>query len=356
MGVAPYGFMFKPDYKNIENAALNKPSDRIPLYEHNISPTFMERITGEKFAHLQGGSYEDKIEFFKHYNEFQLNLGYDAITYECCVGFILPGGGALGGHKKGIIQTREDFEKYPWDSLCDRYFTAFSNDFKALRETMPEGMRAIGGVGNGVFEFVQDLVGLEDLCYMKLDDEDLYNDMFNKAGDILVQIWNQFLPEFGDIFCVCRFGDDLGFKSATLLHEDDVRSLIIPQYKRVVETVHAAGKPFLLHSCGCIFNVMDDIISQAGIDAKHSNEDAISPYSDWIDKYGDRIGNFGGLDTDALCDVNPCDIVEYATNVYKVCEKKGRGIAIGSGNSIPDYVSERKYLKGIETLRRLRGE
>lgn len=347
---------FQPDYRNIVHAAFNEKSDRIPLYEHNISPGIMERMTGEKFAELINGSYSDKMKFFEKYNAFQKNMGYDAVTFECCVSSIFPGGGALGGHKKGVIQCREDFEAYPWDKLCDAYFTAFSVQFEALRETMPEGMRAIGGVGNGVFECVQDLVGLEDLCYMKIDDEELYRDLFKKVGDLLVEIWARFLKEFGDVYCVCRFGDDLGFKSATLLHEDDVKALIIPQYKRIVDTVHGAGKPFLLHSCGCIFNVMDDLISVAGIDAKHSNEDAISPYSDWIDKYGDRIGNFGGLDTDALCDVNPCDIVEYTTKVFEVCAKKGRGVAIGSGNSIPDYVDPPRYLKAVNTVRRLRGE
>ena len=53
---------------------------------------------------------------------------------------------------------------------------------------------------------------------------------------------------------------------------------------------------------------MDEIISVAGINAKHSNEDQIAPYSVWTETYGDRIGNFGGLDTDALCDLNGCDI------------------------------------------------
>lgn len=348
--------MFIPDYKNIENAARNLPSARLPLYGHGIAPAFMERITGAKFAHLQLGSYGEKLEFYRHYNAFQRDMGYDTVTFECCVSSILPGGGALGNHKKGVIQCREDFESYPWDSLCDRYFSAFSEHFKALRQTMPEGMRAIGGVGNGVFECVQDLIGLEDLCYMKIDDEDLYLDMFRKVGSILGQIWREFLKEFGDIYCVCRFGDDLGFRSATLLHERDVRELIIPQYKSIVNIIHEAGKPFLLHSCGCIFNVMDDLIQVAGIDAKHSNEDAIAPYETWIRRYGDRIGNFGGLDTDALCDLNPCDIEEYTKNVYRICEKKGHGVAIGSGNSIPDYVSERKYLKALETIRRLRGE
>ncbi len=347
---------FIPNYKNLENAARNLPSDRIPLYEHLIVVPFMENMTGEKFGQLENGSYEDKLKFFQRFNAFWRDKGYDTVSYERCVGEILPGGGALGGHIKGVIQTREDFEKYPWDQLCDFYFEKCSESFRALRETMPDGMKAVGGVGNGVFEIVQDLVGLEDLCYMKIDDEDLYRDMFQKTGDVMVQIWERFLKEFGDIYCVCRFGDDLGFKSATLLHEDDVKELIVPQYKRVVDVVHRAGKPFLLHSCGCIFSVMDDIISVAGIDAKHSNEDVISPYSKWIDDYGDRIGNFGGLDTDALCDINPCDIVEYTKDVYSVCEKKGHGIAIGSGNSIPNYVSLERYQKANETLRRLRGE
>lgn len=348
--------MFIPNYKNLENAARNLRSDRIPLYEHNIAPSFMERITGEKFAHLQNGTPAEKREFFKKYNAFQKDMGYDAVTFEGCITEILPGGGALGKHCKGIIQTREDFDKYPWDKLCDIYFDAFSEDFKALRDTMPDGMRAVGGVGNGIFECVQDLVGLEDLCYMKIDDEELYADMFSRVGDLLVEIWERFLKEFGDIYCVCRFGDDLGFRSATLLHEDDVRELIIPQYKRVVEVVHAAGKPFLLHSCGCIFHVMDDIINIAKIDAKHSNEDAIAPYGKWIELYGDKIGNFGGLDTDALCDLNPCDIEEYTQKVFDVCAAKGHGVAIGSGNSIPDYVSVERFLKANKLLRRLRGE
>lgn len=348
--------MFIPNYKNLENAARNLPSDRIPLYEHNIAPCFMERVTGKQFAHLQDGTPDEKRQFFRSYNAFQKDMGYDTITFEGCITEILPGGGALGKHKKGIIQTREDFERYPWDTLCDLYFDAYAQHFAALRDTMPEGMRAIGGVGNGIFECVQDLVGLEDLCYMKIDDEELYQEMFSRIGDLLVEIWQRFLAEFGDVYCVCRFGDDLGFRSSTLLHQEDVKKLIIPQYKRVVEVVHSAGKPFLLHSCGCIFNVMDELINTAKIDAKHSNEDAIAPYKEWIDRYGKQIGNFGGLDTDALCDLNPCDIEGYTAQVFEVCTAKGHGIAIGSGNSIPDYVSVERYLKANRLLRRLRGE
>jgi uroporphyrinogen decarboxylase len=98
---------------------------------------------------------------------------------------------------------------------------------------------------------------------------------------------------------------------------------------------------------------MDDLID-AGIDAKHSNEDVISPYSRWIDDYGKRIGNFGGLDTDVLCDSSTADLVSYTTEVFRLLGKKGHGTAIGSGNSIPDYISPARYCRMIDTVRRLR--
>ena len=348
--------MFAPDYQNIVKAAKNEKSARIPLYEHIISPLIMEKIQGKNFAALAEGGLSDKKEFFRHYNRFFQDMGYDAVSWECCVGEVMPGSGALGKHKEGVIKTRADFDAYPWDAVPDMYFERQRDFFLALGETMPDGMKAIGGVGNGVFECVQDVVGFEQLCYIKADDEKLYEALFAKVGDMLKKIWERFLREFGGLYCVCRFGDDLGFKSNTLLDADSIRKLVIPQYRKIVDLVHASGKPFLFHSCGCIFNVMDDIISGAGIDAKHSNEDVIAPWSRWLDDYGDRIGNFGGLDTDALCASNSSDLVSYTTEIYRACEKKGHGVAIGSGNSIPDYVDLARYGQMLDTVRKLRGD
>ena len=56
-------------------------------------------------------------------------------------------------------------------------------------------------------------------------------------------------------------GDDLGHKTSTMLDPDIVRQHIFPQYKRVIDLVHSSGKKFLLHSCGCIFPLMDEIIA-----------------------------------------------------------------------------------------------
>ena len=100
---------------------------------------------------------------------------------------------------------------------------------------------------------------------------------------------------------------------------------------------------------------MDDLIDGVGIDAKHSNEDQIALFPEWVRRYGDRIGNFGGIDTDAVCRLSRQDMREYIFDVIRQCEGQG-GFAFGSGNSIPDYVPVEGYLTMIEAVREHRGD
>lgn len=347
---------FTPDFNNILMAAGNIEPERMSLYEHFISEKLMEEIMNKKFCDFYYGNRADKLEFFRNHNNFYKMMGYDTVTMERCIGPAMPGSGALGEHKPGVIKNREDIEKYPWDEIPELYFKMYGEDFELLAEAMPQGMKGIGGVGNGVFECVQDVVGYTDLCYISIDDPELYVDLFKRVGDMMYKIWSRFLLKYGDTFCVCRFGDDLGFKSNTLIPAEDIRKHIIPQYKRIVELIHSYNKPFLLHTCGCIFDVMDDIINIAKIDAKHSNEDQIAEFSYWVDKYGDRIGNFGGVDTDHLCRKSEQEIKEIVRETVSYCAHGKGGFAIGSGNSIPAYVPAAGYLAMVETARELRGE
>lgn len=346
---------FAPDYRNAERAARNMESERFPLYEHIITEAFMEKALNREFAALLQGDEADKKEFFRIYTRFFRDLGYDTVSFEQCIGLVMPGSGALGGHIPGVIQNRGDFERYPWKEIPPLFFSRFSDDFRILREVMPEGMKAIGGPGNGVFECVQDLVGYTGLCYMKCDDPELFSEMFKTIGDVMVAIWTEFAERFGDIYAVLRFGDDLGFKSDTLISPQDIIQNIIPQYRRITDVVHAYHKPFLLHSCGNIFNVMEDLIHTAKIDAKHSNEDQIAPFSVWVERYGDRIGNFGGVDLDVLCCQDEKSIRDYVRDVIGYTKGHG-GFALGSGNSIPFYVPVEGFMTMIETAREMRGD
>ncbi len=345
---------FIPDFRNVEQAARNIVPQRMPLYEHIISFEMIENITNENLAPLMFSNNEtDRVEGCKKYWDFFKNMGYDTASFEFCVCGALINGGALGNHKEGAIKTREDFEKYPWAEVEKRFFDINVPLIKAFTQTCPPNMRAVGGVGNGVFECVQDLVGYIDLCYIRSDDEDLYRDLFFKVGDMLKNIWSKFMDNYADAYCVMRFGDDLGFNTMALIPDDDIRQLVIPQYRKITDIVHSKNKPFLLHSCGNIFSVFPDIIKDAKIDAKHSNEDGIAHFSVWVDKFGDKIGNFGGVDTDILCSKSPDYIEKYVLDCLHKVDKKG-GIAFGSGNSIPPYVKTEGYLAMVEAVRKYR--
>lgn len=346
--------MFKPDYMNLQRAARNIECERFPLYEHSVAPCVAEAILGRRFSDLLHGDFADKKEYFRLFCEFYQKMGYDTISFEASSRGTLIDGGALDCHKKGAIQTRQDFERYPFDEIPTIYRQRYDEQFRALAESLPPGMKAVGGVGNGVFELIQDLVGYMDLCYMSEDDPDLYAALFARIGKMSLTIWEDFMKTHSDAFCVLRFGDDLGFKSNTLISAEDIRTHVIPQYKPIIDLVHSYNKPFLLHSCGNIFPVMEDLIA-AGIDAKHSNEDQIAPFPVWTERYGDRIGNFGGIDTDALCRLPKPEMREYISEV--VAKSKGHGgFAFGSGNSIPPYVPVEQFLTMNEVVRELRGE
>ncbi len=343
---------FEPDYTHMLAVMRNERPARLPVYEHLISPVIMEKILGVPFAALELGSGADLDEFFTHYSRFFKEMTYDTVSYEVCLTEILPGHGALRGGR-GPIQNRQDFDRYPWAELSDLYWAYAGQKFDALARHLPPGMQALGGVGNGVFEISEDLVGFEYLAYLKADDPELFARLYQKVGDLMVTLWQVFLRRYGDAFAICRFGDDLGFKSGTLVSPALIRQVILPQYRRVIDAIHQAGKPFLWHSCGKIFAVMEDVLA-LGIQAKHSNEDVIAPYEQWIALYGDRIGLLGGIDVDLLCRDEPAAIAAQVAERGRTYRRRARGYALGSGNSIPEYVPVAGYLamlEGAQTIR-----
>jgi uroporphyrinogen decarboxylase len=344
---------FQNDYRYMLDVLNNRRPARLPVYEHIISPKIMEKVLGVQFAELIEGSPSDQDEFFRQYCRFFQEMTYDTVSFEVTITDLLPGHGAILGGKPGPIQNRADFEKYPWDKLTELYWARADLQFCALVKCLPEGIKALGGVGNGVFEVSEDLVGFQYLAYLQADDPELFAELYRKIGDLMVEIWTVFLERYVDAFAICRFGDDLGFKTSTLVSPRVIRQHVLPQYQRVIDLIKNAGKPFLWHSCGKIFAIMDDVMA-LGINAKHSNEDIIAPFDQWVALYGDRIGLLGGIDVDLLCQKEPAEIIDEVLEKGKRFRAAAHGYALGSGNSIPEYVPVEGYLAMIEAARKIR--
>ena len=343
---------FQADAGMLLEVLQNRRPGRLPLYEHQIDVPFISRALGREIS-LQGKKDQDYRAYYGELCGFWRDMTFDAFAYEAAICEILPGHGAIRGGMLGPVQTRADFERYPFDDIPRIFWEAYEPHLRAIRKALPPGMRAYGGCGYGIFETSEDLVGYEPLATMQYLDPELFLDLYRRIGELYVTLWTRMVREYGDLFVFFRMGDDLGFKTSTLLAPETIREHILPQYRRVVDIVHVSGKRFLLHSCGNIFSVMEDLIA-LGIDAKHSNEDQIAPFSRWIELYSSRIGLLGGIDVNVLC-LNGYDEV-FRTVLGQAAEfrRTANGYALGSGNSIAEYVPLEGFMAMVDGAKELR--
>ncbi|MDI6826878.1 MAG: uroporphyrinogen decarboxylase family protein, partial [Armatimonadota bacterium] len=193
-------------------------------------------------------------------------------------------------------------------------------------------------------------MGTIGLSYALADDPGLVEMVFQKIGRLHISAVRQLATM--DAIGALRQGDDLGFKTSTFLSPADLRRLVFPIYKQMVEEAHKVGKPFILHSCGNLAEVYEDLIEYCRIDAKHSFEDAIMPVQEFKRRYGSRVTPLGGMDVDVICRSSEEDLRAYARRMIEECFYDGYW-ALGTGNSLTDYMPVENYLAILDEGMRL---
>jgi len=167
----------------------------------------------------------------------------------------------------------------------------------------------------------------------------------DRIGELMLSFYKQLL-DLDNVIAILQ-GDDMGFRSGTLIAPADLRKYCLPWLKRFSELTHARGRPFFLHSCGNLATIMEDLICDVRIDGKHSFEDAIMAVEEFQARYGDRIAVLGGVDINILGAASPEAVRQRTRQLINVCGQRGR-YAVGSGNSIPSYVPVANYLAMVD--------
>ncbi|MHB1274995.1 MAG: uroporphyrinogen decarboxylase family protein, partial [Candidatus Humimicrobiaceae bacterium] len=215
-------------------------------------------------------------------------------------------------------------------------------------KNLPEGMGFISCHAGGVYEHAVRLFGYENLCINLIDNPELVKAVIDKVGEITLK-YNEYLLKLDKLAAILQ-GEDLGFKTQTLISPKDIRKYILPWHKKFAQQTHDEGKSYYLHSCGKIDNIMEDLIVDVKIDGKHSFMEGVAPIEEYKKLYGDRICLLGGIDVDILSRYEVDDLRKYVRKVIDSCAPGGR-FAVGAGNSIPSYVPVKNYLTMIdETL------
>jgi uroporphyrinogen decarboxylase len=205
-----------------------------------------------------------------------------------------------------------------------------------------------------LFEHVlENLLGYEGLFYMLHDDPELVARVFARWGHKVYDFYRSVvgMEQVGAIF----HADDLGFNTSTLLSPRALRQYVFPWLKQYAALAHEHGKTFWYHCCGNVYSagVIEDLVDDVRIDAFHSFQDVILPVADFKVRYGHRVSALGGVDMDKLARLDPADLRDYVRGILARCAPGGR-FALGSGNTVANYVPLRNYCLMLEESRRWR--
>ncbi len=242
------------------------------------------------------------------------------------------------GH--AAVSSWRDFEAYPWDAL--RFDT--EQYYRFMGRHLPDGMKLVP-VGSVFEQIMERIFGYENLFNFLYDDRGLVDAVFDKVGTIIMEHYRNVAPldAVGALF----HGDDLAFKTSTLLSPDQLREVFFPWLKSFVSIAHENDKMIWYHCCGYKDEIMDDLIEDIGVDAIHSFEDACCPVTEYKKRYGDRVALLGGVDMDKLCRLGKADLRAYVRMVLDTCMENG-GFALGAGNSFANYVPVGNYFEMME--------
>jgi len=327
--------MRKPDFDNLLAVLAKEKPARPTLFEFFMNPRLYKHLTGWPGETPMMGSddwHRLVISAFQR-------AGYDYATL--LAGFHFPKdevahASTVSLNEGVMITDRESFKKYPWPTVDLADYAVLDR----LRPDIPDGMKIIAFGPCGVLENVIALTGYDNLCFMLADDPALVREIFDHVGSRLLRHYE--IVAAHELTGACISNDDWGFKTQTMLSTGDMRQYVIPWHRKIAQVVHGNGKPVILHSCGNLERVMDDIIDDIGYDGKHSYEDSILPVEEAYEQYGGRIAILGGIDVDFLCRQSPEAIRGRAAAMLARSAANG-GYALGSGNSIPAYVPDRAY-------------
>ena len=297
------------------------------------------------------GSYGQISEdnFLKRHIIYNYNLGYDFVNVWCRKDMEFPAKAVAAVGQDGkerhyqqadtsVIIDRRDFENYKWPDMAGGDYSLLDRAKKIL----PDGMKVVTGYP-GILIIVMYLLGHEGMSYKLFEDPQLVEEIFNEVGSRIVKHLE--ICAQHEIVGTVQLGDDLGFCTQTLFSPDTYRKYLFPWHKKAVDVIHAAGKTAFLHACGNRSQIMQDIVD-CGWDAIHSFEDKISPIWEVKKQWGDKMAMLGGFDMDKIGTFNEQQVRAHTRLMIDKCGRDGW--AIGTGNSVANYVPVENFLAMID--------
>jgi uroporphyrinogen decarboxylase len=143
------------------------------------------------------------------------------------------------------------------------------------------------------------LRGFKDWFIDFADNQELCMRIHEMTADLAIEVAGRFLDEVGEYIEVVMLGDDIAGQSGLMIHPNDFRKFIKPQWKRLFDFMRSrTNAKMCLHCCGNITAILDDIID-LGIEVINPVQVSNPKMNTKSLKqnYGDKLVFWGAIDT-----------------------------------------------------------
>lgn len=333
-----------PDYTRLLTALRGGQPDRVPLLELIVDTEIKAAYIGRPIASLV-----DDIEFW-------YRAGYDCITVypdaptiwfndQSRTETILEDTNTASGTRrwasegKGLIQDWSDLELHPLPTLEQLDFSYFEK----AAHYLPAGMGLIGAWGD-IFTYSWEAMGFEQFAIALLRRPDFVTHLFQQLGNLAMQVCEALLSY--DTVKALWYSDDLAYRTGFLISPDIYRRHLFPWLKQIGDLCHKAGRPYLFHSDGVLWKVLNDL-AECGFDALQPIEPNAMDIREMKRRYGNVFCLVGNIDVDDLSRSTP-ETIHRQVRALLHDIAPGGGYCLGSGNTVPSYVSLDNYRAMIE--------
>lgn len=342
---------YQPNFNRLRTALFGGQADRVPLLELGIAESIMSQFLGKPITGLK-----DRIEFYQ-------KAGYDYVKISPRIDMnpdkIQPKEGerisqstenvnerSWHASGQGIITTMEEFERFRWPKMEEVDYS----DFESAQKLLPENMKIIGQYGD-IFTWTWDFMGFETFSFALIDNPELVEALFNKIGSIVLNLFETIVTfdHIGAIF----YSDDIAINTGLFVSPQVYRTYLFPWMKKIGDLCRKNDIPFIYHTDGDIWSVLDDL-KACGVNALQPIEPQAMDIVELKQKRGTDFCLVGNVDVDLLARGTP-EQIENQVKFLLRHVAPGGGYCLGSGNTVPEYVPFRNYLAMIETGRRYGG-
>lgn len=320
-------------------ALRREQPDRVPIWELIINEPTLSGIYGNiGYFALAEKLGLDAVTVFE--NHHTIDQGDSIFKDEWGIKWGLEPCG-VSYPMGGPIKSEADLDSYRApDPHADYRFDTLKEAVRRFK-----GEKAIVLCGHEGFEFSHYLYGMDNLLMAYLEAPDLAHRLARTVIDYKKAVLERAIDEGIDAVVG---GDDYAFRTAPLMSPACFEEFALPYMREMVEVAHRRGIPYIKHTDGNIWPILDMIVG-----AEVEAIDPLEPIAGMDigvvkGKYGDRVAVVGNVDCGTLLSFGTKQQVRDAVKETIAKASVGGGHVIASSNSIHPGVKPENYRTMVE--------